>query len=181
MITWMETRKHEWLGPPSSDITGGDSAGRGGDHAAVCRNPAYSTHHYRPFCHAREFSGGNRTGIYRERFGAKHLAGGDRCLPVGWVARALRHCAGVGPVVRRDAGAECGAGIDIPDLLTGALEKSWPSFSITVSVPHNGSKRRVPDGRLVQPVCICGSAAGRVIRPPVAWLGRTPRQGWLAL
>ena len=61
------------------------------------------------------------------------------------------------------------------DLRAGALGPCGVHFH-SCSVPADGPERRLPDRRPVQPVRVLRGAAGRVLRPAAARLGRGARQ-----
>src|SRR5690606_25447110 len=97
----------------------------------------------------------------------------DRRLPARRLAGALRHRAGGRPAVGADAAADLGGGAG------GAAGRAWALAAprqllpAAVPVPADGTQRRVPDRRPVQPVRVLRGAAGRVLRAGAAWFGRT--------
>ena len=64
---------------------------------------------------------------------------------------------------------------------TGALGPRRRALPPAVPAPADGPERRLPDRRPVQPVRVLRGAAGRVVRPAAARLGRRARAGRPAL
>ncbi|KAG1257416.1 hypothetical protein G6F65_015924 [Rhizopus arrhizus] len=112
---------------------------------------------------------------------ARRLARWRRRLPGGRLARAVRHRAGGGSPGRRHADADRRAGPGHADLCAGPLGPRRRAFPFAIPVPADGLERRLPDGRPLQPVRFLRSAAGGILWPAAARLGRCAGQRGAAI
>ena len=103
------------------------------------------------------------------------------CVPGGQLAGAVRHCAGPGPPVGHDAGADQRGCAGLHRVCGGPLASCRCALPPAVPVPAHGPGGRFSHGRSVQPVRVLRDHAGGLLWPAAAWIGSAARAGGVAL
>ena len=171
------SRARDGPGPAPAGRAGAAAAGGGRRHAAARPGAA----HRQGRAQRRRDAGGTRGRGDPRAAGRCSRRRPRRDLPRGQLARTVRHRAGAGPALGGHAAADRGARTRCRAVFAGALAPLGAAFPPAVPVAADGTQRRLPYRRPVQPVRLLRGDAGRVLRPGAARLGPCAGDGRTAL